>query len=147
MRTLVVEDNFINRQLMMKMLSPLGQSDVAMNGKEAVIAFQKSLEEGPRYDLICLDIMMPEMDGHEALVEIRRLEQEHGISHADRTKILMTTAVDACRSKKEAEASGSDGYLTKPIMKVRLYEELEIIELIAEEELSTLLAKQTARQD
>ena len=141
MRSLVVEDNFTNRQLMMRMLSPFGRSDVAVNGKEAVSAFRQAYEESSPYNLICLDIMMPEMDGHEALAEIRKIEQERDISPDKRTRVLMTTAVDAPGSKQQAQDNACDGYLLKPIMKMRLYEELEKIGLISPEQLSAFLTR------
>lgn len=49
------------------------------DGREAVTAFTEALDAGEPFDLICLDVMMPEMDGHTALASIRRIESEHGI--------------------------------------------------------------------
>ena len=51
-------------------------NDVTVDGMEAVDAFMMALEEGNPYDLVCLDIMMPVMDGYQALVGIRNLEKK-----------------------------------------------------------------------
>ncbi len=66
MRILVVEDDFISRRLLCRFLERFGECDVAINGNEAVNAVEHALQAGAHYDLICLDIMMPEMDGQEA---------------------------------------------------------------------------------
>ena len=63
MRILIVEDDFICRRLVHDILAPYGDCDVAMNGKEGMKAFKMALNAGKPYNLICLDIMMPEMDG------------------------------------------------------------------------------------
>ena len=70
MRILLAEDNFVTRKLMVAILSQYGECDVAVDGMEAVDAFLMALEDGKPYDLICLDIMMPVMDGFQALVGI-----------------------------------------------------------------------------
>lgn len=92
MKVLIVEDDFVSRRLMQGILSPYGICHVAVNGREAVEAFKIAINELDPYQLICLDIMMPEMDGHEALREIRRFEEEEGIT--SRVKVIMTTALN-----------------------------------------------------
>jgi PleD family two-component response regulator len=67
MRTLIVEDNHTNRLLLQSVLSIYGECHIAVNGREAVAAFRVAQERGKMYDLICMDIMMPEMDGQTAL--------------------------------------------------------------------------------
>ena len=79
MRVLVVEDDFISRRLLCRYLEPHGECDVAVNGNEALSAFKQALSSGQYYDLICLDIMMPGMDGQETLKRMRILEREAGI--------------------------------------------------------------------
>ncbi|MFW6242306.1 MAG: response regulator, partial [Thermodesulfobacteriota bacterium] len=71
MKILVVEDDFISRRILKEILTEHGDCDVVVDGDEAVQAFRLAREEGAPYQLICMDIMMPNKDGHEALQEIR----------------------------------------------------------------------------
>ncbi|MCP4711979.1 MAG: response regulator [Planctomycetes bacterium] len=130
MKALIVEDNPTNQRLLLNMLSTLAKCDIAKDGKEGVDYYQRALADNEPYDVICLDVMMPVMDGHEALAEIRRIEQESQIPADQQVKILMTTAVNSPSSIDGARESGCDGYLVKPIRKVTLYEELERLELM-----------------
>ena len=131
MKCLIVEDEFTARKMLQVYLSDYGVCIVAVNGHEAVQAFRESLEEEEPYDLICLDIMMPEMDGHETLKEIRRLESEHGIVGLDCVKVIMTTALDGSRDVMGAFKSGCEAYLVKPIERKNLIEEMEQLGLLA----------------
>ena len=74
MKTLIVEDDFTSRVVMQKILKDQGPVHIAVNGKEAVEAARLAVETNDPYNLICLDIMMPEMDGHQALKQIRMVE-------------------------------------------------------------------------
>jgi two-component system, chemotaxis family, chemotaxis protein CheY len=131
MKTLVAEDDFISRLVLQKMLLPFGQCDVAVNGVEAVQAFSLALSEGLPYDLICLDIMMPELDGKEALKAIRLMEKEKKVSARDEAKIIMITALDTPKDVVEAYYKGGcTSYLVKPINKVKISEALKDINLI-----------------
>ena len=121
MKTLVVEDDFISRLVLQKMLTPLGQCDTAVNGNEAVQAFEIAFDEKQPYDLICLDIMMPEMDGKEALKLIRQKEKEYGIEPSNEAKIIMITALDTPKEVIDAfYRGGCTSYLVKPIEKSRI---------------------------
>ena len=130
MKTLIVEDDFTSRLLLQELLKPHSEVHVAVNGREAVGAVRAALETGQRYDLICLDIMMPEMDGHEALQAIRDLELEHGITPTAGARILMTTALDQSKNIIRAFRSLCDAYLVKPIDKVKLLAHLHEFRLI-----------------
>ncbi|HXY77272.1 MAG TPA: response regulator [Candidatus Acidoferrales bacterium] len=115
MRTLIVEDDFTSRLLLQSLLSRYGECHVAVNGKEAVTAFRAAQESGQKYDLICMDIMMPEMDGQTALKEIRALEEAGGTLSTHGVKIIMTTALDDVRNVVQSYKSLCDAYLFKPI--------------------------------
>jgi len=132
MRTLIAEDNLTNSQLMLKMLETWGPCEVAGDGKVAVDMYRQALADGTPFELVCLDVMMPEMDGHEALAVIRQVEMELAVPQSKRAKVLMTSAVDATASMQGARASGCDGYLVKPIRKYKLYEALEQLGLITD---------------
>jgi two-component system chemotaxis response regulator CheY len=116
---------------MQELLKSYGPSHVAVNGKEAVEAVRLALEAVEPNDLICLDIMMPEMDGQQALKEIRALEEARGIISPDGAKIVMTTALGDMKSVFAAYSGLCDAYLTKPIQKAKLLEEPRKLALIA----------------
>src|SRR5579871_5572526 len=98
MRTLIVEDDFTSRLLLQTFLSPYGECHIVVNGQEAVAAFRAARKSGEYYDLICMDIMMPEMDGQAAIQEIRSIEEAGGTLSSSGVKIIMTTAVDDAKS-------------------------------------------------
>ena len=76
-KTLIVEDDFACRKALQIFLSEYGNCFIAVNGCEAVEAVRQALDEDQPYDLICLDIMMPEMDGHERSEEHTSELQSH----------------------------------------------------------------------
>ena len=131
MKTLIVEDDFTSRLVLQGFLKGYGKSHVAVNGKEAVEAVRLSLEANEPYDLICLDIMMPEMDGQEALRLIRDLEKAKGINSTQGAKVLMATALSDIKNVMKAYHSLCDGYLTKPLDKAKVLEELRKLKLIS----------------
>ena len=130
MKTLIVDDDFVSRKILLKYLSEYGQCDVAVNGKEAVDAFQLAINEWEAYDLICLDIMMPEMNGQEALKAIRNIEKDKGKYDIDGCKIIMTTCLDDSDNIKVAFREQCEGYLVKPIDRQKLIQKLQEFNLI-----------------
>lgn len=130
MRILIVEDDFANRLLLQRILSPYGDCDVAVNGKEAMEAFDLAWDEGQPYQLILLDIVMPEMSGQEALRQIREKEREVGIQGADLVKTIMMTGVVDSKNLKDAFMEGCCAYLVKPIEKNKLLSEIKKLGLV-----------------
>ncbi len=128
MRTLIVEDNPSSSLLLQKILEPYGPVDVAVNGKDAIEAFKAALQTGAPYDLICMDIMMPEMDGQTALRHIRSMETMEDITNGAR--IVMISALDDKANILEAYLEKGDIYLPKPIRKEDLLRELAKLKLI-----------------
>ena len=130
MKTLIVEDDLTSRLLLQEYLKIYGAIQVAANGKEAVEAVRLALEANEPYDLICLDVMMPEMDGHTALKQIRVLEDE-SIWPTYRAKIVMTTALlGDMKNTAAAFSSLCDAYLAKPVDKTKLLETLRQLTLM-----------------
>jgi two-component system chemotaxis response regulator CheY len=130
MKTLIVEDDFTSRLLLQELLKNYGTSHVAVNGREAIEAVRLALGSGEPYDLICLDIMMPEMDGQQALREIRLLEETRGVASSRWAKIVMTTALGDKTNVLEAVQGKCNAFLVKPIQKAKLLEELRRLQLI-----------------
>lgn len=124
MRILVVEDDFTSRRVLTRILEPYGNCDVAIDGEEAVEAVRLALEGEGNYELICLDIMMPKMDGQAALKQIRALEDTHGILLGEGAKIIITSALHDSKNVMEAFRSQGDGYIVKPYVKAKVLAEL-----------------------
>ena len=131
MKTLIVEDNFASSLILQEILRPYGKFHTALNGAQAVDAVKRSLEAGEPYDLICLDIIMPKMDGQTALKRIRALEQSRGNVHG--SKVIMTTALGDLKNVASAFSDLCDAYLVKPIRKMNLLDELCKLGLIFQE--------------
>lgn len=131
MRVLVVEDDASSRRMMQKILSAHGDCDIAVDGEEAVEAFRMAWEERRPYDLICMDIMMPRLDGHEALRRIREMEREMQLGEGKEAKVIMTTALGDPRNVVVAlYQGGASAYLVKPVSKQNLLGEVRKLGLI-----------------
>ena len=130
LRMLLVEDDFASRLLLQTFLSRYGECHIAVNGREAVEAFRSALERGQRYDLICMDIMMPEMDGREAVRQVRAMEEAHGILSTYGAKIIMTTAVDDIKEVIRCFQELCDAYLVKPIDLAKLLSHMKSYQLV-----------------
>ena len=113
MRILIAEDDFASRKFMLKFLTKYAEVDVTVDGQEAVSAFELALEDGEPYDLVCLDVMMPNMDGLEALEAIRQIEA--GSASQKRARVIMTTALNEVNQVDKAFQLGCEGYAVKPI--------------------------------
>jgi two-component system chemotaxis response regulator CheY len=123
MKTLIVEDDFVSRRILKDILAPYGDCDVAIDGSEAIQAYRLAWEDKKPYDLICMDIMMPKVDGQEALEKIRELERTAGLRNRDEVKVIMISALD---SPKTVFASyyrgGATSYIVKPVSYAKLLE-------------------------
>ncbi len=115
MKILLAEDDFASRKFMDKYLSQYGECDVTVDGEEAVDVFMMALEDGEPYDLICLDVMMPVLDGYQVLKAIRGIEIQRGIPESERVKVIMTTALNDESNVKMAFELGCEAYSGKPI--------------------------------
>ncbi|MBW7876659.1 MAG: response regulator [Candidatus Cloacimonetes bacterium] len=132
MKILVVEDDFVCRKLLHKILQPFGECDIAVNGREAMDVVRAGLDASAPYDLICLDIMMPDMDGLTALEEIRSLEKERGIDLGEGAKIIMVTALSDNRHILQSFRFGCESYIVKPVRREKLLQEMMKLSLLPE---------------
>lgn len=130
MRVLIAEDDLTSRKFLFKFLSRFGECDLVVDGLEALDAVLISLKENKPYDLICLDIMMPKVDGVKVLKHIKDLEIQKGILPEKRSKIIMTTALAETQFVHNAFDIGCDAYAAKPIDTEKLTEVLKKLGLI-----------------
>jgi len=130
MKILIAEDDLTSRKFLFKFLSKYGECDLVVDGLEALDAFLISLKENKSYDLICLDIMMPKVDGVRVLKHIRDLETQKGILPEKRSKIIMTTALAETQIVQNAFDIGCDSYAAKPIDTAKFVEVLQKLGLL-----------------
>ena len=133
MKILIAEDDFVSRKVMLGHLSQYGDCDVAIDGIEAVQAITSAIESDVPYDLVFLDIMMPNMDGQEALTCIRNLESENGISLGDGAKVAMSTALSDAHNVLKAFNGQCEAYIVKPVTREKILNQLIELELIPRE--------------
>jgi CheY-like chemotaxis protein len=128
---LLVEDNAVNRTLAKRLLEKRGFSvSVAVDGKQAIAAV-----ENGEFDVILMDIQMPEMDGFEATAEIRKRQSHNG----RRTPIIALTAHALKEDRDRCLSAGMDAYVTKPIRPAELFRAMrEVLE--GERDATTVLA-------
>ncbi|MDF3002629.1 MAG: response regulator receiver protein [Bacillota bacterium] len=132
MKILIAEDDLISRSFLNKFLEKYGECDLVVDGLETLDAFLIALKEKEPYDLICLDIMMPKVDGVKTLKAIRDLEKQYGITPENRAKIIMTTALAEAQLVRTAFDYGCEAYAAKPIDTGKFVEVLEKLGLIKE---------------
>ena len=115
MRILIAEDDLLSRKFMQKFLSRFGTCDIAADGLEAVDSILISIKEKKYYDLICLDIMMPKIDGLTVLKSIREIEKQNDIPEEKKAKVIMTTCLSDQKTVMDCYNSGCEAYAWKPI--------------------------------
>ena len=129
MNILIADDLLNNRKLLVDILKPYGQCDTVSDGQEAVEAFEEGLVDDNPYALVLLDLLMPRLNGQQALEKMRRIEREQQVSKE--AIIIMVTAVDAPQNVLKAfYQGGCDDYLVKPINQEDLINKLKSYNLI-----------------
>ncbi|MCP4671733.1 MAG: response regulator [Desulfobacula sp.] len=113
-KTLIVDDDFISRSKMKGIMESYGECIVAANGKEAIAFFQENLEDNKPFDIITLDISMPDMDGTEVLLNIREIENNHNIAQENQVKIIMVSSHSDQGHHMTCLQAGCDDYIVKP---------------------------------
>ena len=112
LRILVAEDNSVNQHLATRLLEREGHSvSIAGSGQEALESFERRQLEGNQFDLILMDVQMPDLDGLQATARIREVERPSG----RRVPIVAMTAQAAESDRLRCLESGMDGYVTKPV--------------------------------
>ncbi|NLE39291.1 MAG: response regulator [Pirellulaceae bacterium] len=130
---LVVDDDPVSGQMLREILSPYGQCDVVLGGKEAIDAVRNSMANDSPYDLVCLDILMPDIGGHDVLREIRRMEAEEGVAGSTNVKVIMTTALRDSKHCLQAFREGCESYITKPVKATEMLQQMNALGVLTRE--------------
>lgn len=131
LRALIVDDDPINTRFLSEILAPYAQCDIAGNGRRGLAAFEQALLAGTPYDIIFLDVMMPGMDGHQALEGMRHLEDSQGVPPSQAAKVIMVSALDDSRTLYRAFFQGHAlSFLGKPFSGETVLHELRKFDLI-----------------
>ena len=130
MRSLIVDDDFATRVILKDILVDFGDCDICVDGEEAVAAFKMALDKGKPYDVVFMDILMPKMDGIQALRAIRQIERQYSIRETDEVRAVMISVVDEV---KPVVASFWEGhayeYITKPVEVDKVLDVLTVLGL------------------
>jgi two-component system chemotaxis response regulator CheY len=114
-RFLVVEDEDMSRLMLQDFLAEFSSCDVAVNGKEGLQMFENALNEGKPYDLMCVDLIMPEMNGLALVRKVREIEKTHPLFSDFRTRVFIITSSDSTWDKADFLLENlCDDYIVKP---------------------------------
>jgi len=131
LRILIVEDEPVNRELLLLSLRGLGECRAVVSGEDAVAAQQEALEINQPFDVVFLDLMLPGMNGLQALEQLRALEDRYAVPPERRVPVIVTTGLDDDQTASRAFIQGQAlSYLTKPFRPGQIPEELRKLGLI-----------------
>lgn len=126
-KILVAEDEFINRRLLLKLLEPYGECTVAVDGLGALEEFKRALDKEEPFQIIFLDIVMPNLGGTDLLKRIREIESQRNIPENHRAIVIMTTAISDRQSVIQAAFNQCSAYLVKPVKQEALVKKLSAL--------------------
>lgn len=130
MKILVAEDDRLSRTFLREFMKDYGTCDSAVDGMETIDRYLDGIKDKTPYDLLCLDIMMPKVDGLKVLKVIRGLEEQYKISNEKRLKIIMMTAIADLDYIDQAFEMGCDAYASKPIDTNKIIEVMKSLGLV-----------------
>ena len=125
MRILIIDDDNISRIKLRVILSLEGTCDMVDNGTDAIELFKKAWNDWNPYDLITLDIQMPDMSGEDVLFEIRDIESIKKVPDDKKVKIAMVTSSSSPDSVANCISAGCDSFIIKPFDKIKIRNILE----------------------
>jgi two-component system, chemotaxis family, chemotaxis protein CheY len=131
MKALVVDDEIVSRKKMIKILGKYGECEEAENGEEAIEKFSVNTIDGnDPFDVITLDISMPDMSGIAVLERIRNIEKEKSVSKEKQVKILMVTSKSDKEVVRSSIEGGCNDYIIKPFNNQSIQIKLERVGLL-----------------
>lgn len=134
MKILIAEDDRISRSFLQKFMTGYGDVEVAVDGMDAIDLYMDAIKNKEPFDLLCLDIMMPKVDGLKVLKVIRQLETQHKQAAEKRLKIIMMTALADIGYVDEAFRLGCDAYASKPVDTEKVEEAMKNLGLLPAED-------------
>ncbi len=120
MKVLIVDDDFISRKKMQTIMGQYGEADTAASGSEAMVALEYAEEQGKPYDVIVMDVMMPGVDGIEALKRMRDREKDRRVAECDAAMIIMVTSSENEELKEFSRHEGCNAYIVKPVTRQKV---------------------------
>lgn len=130
LKALVVDDDIVCRDRLKMLLQDFFDCTFACNGKEGLIIYEKSLKDNEPFELITLDINMPEMNGHQTLKAVRELEKNQNIMGLDGTKVIVTTSESGSNHVFKSFKEGCEAYVLKSNMGEKLLDEIAKLGLL-----------------
>ncbi len=115
MKILVVDDDYVSQTKLKALLSAFGDCDAVSDGEAALVEFEMAHNEAEPYDLVTVDINLPEMQGQEVVQRIRQWEDKNRTPSVKRTKVIMITMMDDKKNIFSSFEKGCEWYLVKPI--------------------------------
>ena len=129
MKILVVDDELVSRKKMHKIMEQAGECESYDNGTDALKAFKDAMVSDAPFDLISLDIAMPDMSGIDVLTQIRAFERENGVARSESVKIMMVTSHSDQENVVASLKAGCNNYIVKPFDKERVFSKIESLGL------------------
>jgi two-component system chemotaxis response regulator CheY len=124
MKILVVDDESVSRKVVRKVVEAFGQCEEAVDGREATEAFKQAWEASSPFDLLMLDLSMPDMDGREVIDHIRALERDMNVPDQGQAKIVMVTSHSEKDTVLACLRAGCNDFIVKPFDPEVLFEKL-----------------------
>jgi two-component system, chemotaxis family, chemotaxis protein CheY len=134
MKVLIAEDDLMCASILLEFLQPFGKCEIATTGKQAIEMFKMALDRKDPYDLICLDILLPELNGHQVREQISNIEKNSYIPYDKGAKIFITSALEDYSNVIQAFQSQCEAYFVKPLKIEKLVGTLKQFGLITENE-------------
>lgn len=132
MKILIAEDDLVSRKFLSKFFSKYGDCDLVVDGMEALDAYLIALKENAPYDLVCLDIMMPKVDGVKVLKAIRDYETQTKVPSEKKAKVIMISALADTQYVHNAFEIGCEAYAAKPVDIEKLISVMKKLDLISD---------------
>lgn len=131
MRALIIDDDPQTHALLRSVLAPLAQVVATLNASSGLEAFRQSLEQNVPFDVVFLDIVLPDLDGHQALLRLRGLEDAFALEDKPTVSIVVSELRDAKNINRAFFVGGAASYLAKPLNANQIRAELAKFGLMA----------------